>query len=209
MKVMENGGAGAVQYAWRGWILGAFFLLLGWARSHSNQDLEPYWLALAFSGAAYRLYAGRYIGGHSNHLSMGGDAIAVSGPYILGRHPLYLANVLTAAGLILFANCLGPWGAAGLFTLVCAHHSLLARAEERFLSESRGDAYLGYLEVTSRWLGLPGRNRRRIGAVGSDADHTEASAPTSWSGSIRRQGGNLGKTMSAILILWALASIHP
>ncbi len=197
--------AAAIHFAWRGWILGVLFLILGWARFQSDRELLPYWLALALSGAAYRLYAGRSIGGHSNSLRMGGDSIAVSGPYVLGRHPLYLANVLTAAGLLLFANCLAPWEAGLLFALVCAHHARLARAEERFLSASRGEPYRHYLETSARWLGMPGRKPRRAGQGGS-GERESPSDP--WSEAIRRQGGNLGKTVGAILILWALAAVH-
>ena len=158
--------------------------------------MVPEWLVLVLSGAAYRLFAGRHIGGHSNAMRMGGDVVAVSGPYLLGRHPLYLANVLTAAGLILFANCLPHWAEGLLFLLVCMHHDLLARAEERFLSATHGETYRRYLDATSRWVGPPAR----FGGP---------SASLSWGGAIRRQGGNLGKTAAAVLILWILATIRP
>jgi protein-S-isoprenylcysteine O-methyltransferase Ste14 len=215
--------AAELQFAWRGWILGGLFLILGWIRFLSDRDLAPVWLALAFSGAAYRLFAGRHIGGHSNALRMGGEEIAVSGPYLLGRHPLYLGNILTAAGLILFANCLPYWGAGILFFLVCVHHDLLARAEERFLSASRGESYRRYLDATSRWLGPPARlggpsasltldgaiRRQGWGGAIRRQGWGGAIRRQGWGGAIRRQGGNLGKTAAAVLALWALAAIRP
>ncbi len=189
-----------IQYAWRGWILGLLFLVLAWERFVSEQDLAPIWLLLVLLGSGWRLYAGRYIGGHTNSLNMDGAAIAVSGPYLFSRHPLYLANILTSAGLILFANCLPAWGASVLIVMVCAHHVFLALAEERFLTESQGEAYLGYLRVTPRWLGFA---RQTGGAQGTVAPAT-AALTKAW----RRQGMNLGKTGMAVLILWVLAQLQ-
>jgi protein-S-isoprenylcysteine O-methyltransferase Ste14 len=200
VRGFRSGAIGGFQFAWRGWILGMPFLALAWVRHGSHRELAPAWLLLAASGAAYRLYAGGYIAGHSNSSRMGGEELAISGPYLLGRHPLYLANVVTAAGLILFANCLPLWGAGLLFAWVCAHHASLAIAEERFLAEAHGEPYLRYLRATSRWLGLP----RRYPAANGAPIHT---GPIP--GALRRQGGNLGKTAAAALILWALAGIHP
>ncbi|MEO6095541.1 MAG: methyltransferase, partial [Fibrobacteria bacterium] len=129
------------HYAWRGWILGSLFLALAVARWFSDAELFPAALGLVVLGSAYRLYAGRFIPGHSNALGLSGDALAVGGPYRFSRHPLYLSNLAVVIGLVLFANCLPAWGATALILLAALHHSLLARAEERFLSRTRGEAY--------------------------------------------------------------------
>jgi protein-S-isoprenylcysteine O-methyltransferase Ste14 len=188
-----------LQYAWRGWILGALFLVLAVSRWFSGAPLLPAALGLVVLGAAYRLYAGCFIPGHSNALGLAGDELAVAGPYRFGRHPLYLSNLAVIIGLILFANSLPALGAAALILLAVLHHSLLARAEERFLSRTRGEAYLEYLRATPRWFGAPAPRAAstRLSASGNSGDTRAA-----W----RRQGGNLGKTAACVLALWALAA---
>jgi protein-S-isoprenylcysteine O-methyltransferase Ste14 len=188
-----------LQYAWRGWILGALFLVLAVSRWFSAAPLLPAALGLVALGSAYRFYAGRFIPGHSNALGFAGDALAVAGPYRFGRHPLYLSNLAVIIGLVLFANSLPAWGAAALILLAAVHHSLLARAEERFLSRTRGEAYLEYLRATPRWFGAPApRAASTLASASSNSGDTRAA----W----KRQGGNLGKTAACALALWALAA---
>jgi protein-S-isoprenylcysteine O-methyltransferase Ste14 len=189
------------QYAWRGWILGALFAALAWARWHSQAPLVPAALLLVAAGSAYRLHAGRFIPGHSNSLALAGASLALRGPYRFGRHPLYLSNLAVIAGLILFAGCLPLWGAGALFLLAAVHHAALARTEEGFLTRAWGQAYADYLRTTPRWLGIP-RN--------GDAAREGAATPAAVGGdalraSWMRQGGNLGKTLVCVIVLWALA----
>jgi protein-S-isoprenylcysteine O-methyltransferase Ste14 len=184
-------------FAWRGWVLAACFAVVAAARVSSVAPLRPEALVLAGLGLVWRLQAGRFISGHSNGLRIEAGPLATGGPYAFGRHPLYLSNLATAAGLILFANCLPVWAMAALFAGACAHHALLARAEERRLLSAHGDAYLGYMRVTPRWLGIPGRGASGAGkAAAGDAGLGAA---------LRRQGGNLGKTLAMFLAVWGLA----
>ncbi|MEO7778267.1 MAG: methyltransferase, partial [Fibrobacteria bacterium] len=143
------------QFAWRGWILAALFAALAWARTRSSAPVEPAGLVLVAVGAWYRFHAGRFIPGHSNLNRLAGDTLAFGGPYRFGRHPLYLSNLIGIAGLILFANCLPWWGGLALFAAACWHHAFLAGTEERYLASIWGEAYLGYLRVTPKWLGRP------------------------------------------------------
>lgn len=205
---------GSFQYAWRGWILGALFAVLAWARWHSHSPLVPAALLLVAAGLVFRLHAGRFISGHSNSLALAGATLALRGPYRYGRHPLYLSNLAVIAGLILYAGCLPLWGAGALFLAAVFHHAVLARAEEAFLARAWGRAYADYVRATPRWLGLP-RNREASPHADADTQETaaserpppEAADPggdalrTSWA----RQGGNLAKTLACVLILWALA----
>lgn len=201
-----------LQYAWRGWILALLFAALAFARYRSGEDVRPAWLTLILIGAGYRLYTGRYMAGHSNGLTMSGETLALGGPYRIGRHPLYLANLLTAAGLILFANCLPAWGAAALFLAAFAHHDLLARAEEGFLAGSRGEKYARYLGSTPRWLGVRVKGDAPGLAAAEPANPDGAGDACQAAGLGRawaRQAANLGKTGAAVLILWALAGLRP
>lgn len=187
-------------YAWRGWVLAALFAVVAASRALSDAPLQPLGLAPAVLGAAWRLQAGRFIRSHSNGARMASGPLASAGPYSLGRHPLYLSNILSAAGLILFADSLPAWGMALLFAAVCLHHALLASEEERRMVSAHGEAYLGYMRATPRWIGLTGR-RAGPGPRGT-------ARPAGGDGlarAVRRQGGNLAKLGAAFLVLWGLA----
>jgi protein-S-isoprenylcysteine O-methyltransferase Ste14 len=195
---------GERQFAWRGRILAALFLALAWGRWHSDQPLAPAWLLLVAASAWFRFHAGRFIPGHSNLNRLAGKALAFAGPYRYSRHPLYLANLAGVAGLILFAHCLPLWAGALLFALACAHHQALAGTEERYLASTWGEAYLGYLRVTPRWLGWPLSPRP---VAGAPAAWRAESRPTGWAQAWERQGPNLMNSAAGAFILWILALV--
>jgi protein-S-isoprenylcysteine O-methyltransferase Ste14 len=194
-----------LQYTWRGWILTGFFAVLVWARLISEKEVAPFWVLLIALGAAWRWYTGYYIGGHSNFLKMGSGELATYGPYTISRHPLYFANILTCTGLIFFANCLPHWGEVLLLVLICIHHTFLARSEEIFLLTTQGEAYRIYLGKTSRWLNVESiKNLVKLRLSGKVTNPLAIPLSEIW----RRQGGNLGKTVMAVFILWILAQLH-
>jgi protein-S-isoprenylcysteine O-methyltransferase Ste14 len=199
----SQGGAGREdwQFAWRGWIMAALFAILALARARSAAPLEPAGLIMAVAGAWYRFHAGRFIPGHSNLSRLAGDALAFAGPYRFGRHPLYLSNLIGIAGLILFANCLPWWGAVVLFALACWHHAALAGTEERYLASTWGEAYLGYLRVTPKWLGRPRASNGSLAA--SNAESRPADLAQAW----KRQGSNLLNCAASVFVLWLLAIV--
>ncbi len=187
------------QYTWRGWILAGFLLILAWMRWHSDRELLPLWLLLSLAGSLWRVYAGRYIDSHSNSLRLAGNSLAVAGPYRIGRHPLYLANILAGTGLVLYSNCLPVWAAGFMIIFLAAHHAGLATTEERFMTKTWGPSYQSYLMKTSRWIGIPKTLPRHEVAEGSGIP-----IPGVW----RRQGPNVVKTAAAAVLLWALANSH-
>lgn len=192
------GPGAALLFTWRGRVMAGLFLVVAIARIYSESPLRPAALGLLMLGAAWRLQAGRYIQAHSNGLRMAAGPPAYGGPFAVGRHPLYLSNIVSAAGLLLFANCLPIWAMSALFAAICLHHHLLALAEEGIMIASHGETYLGYMRATPRWLGLP----RGRGSPGIP----ETSAVGLMS-ALRRQGGNVAKTGAAALIVSALAGL--
>jgi protein-S-isoprenylcysteine O-methyltransferase Ste14 len=187
-------------YALRGWMLAGIFVGLAWIRFDSDRELRLEGLILVAMGAAYRFYAARFIAGHSNGDRLTAGPLAVGGPYAIGRHPLYLSNLITALGLAWFANCLTPLWTAAFLSAVFLHHLILAKSEERFLSAGLGEVYGEYVRRTPRWAGLP------TGAFSSPGKLTEygkvgVTAGVAWS----RQSGNLIKTLACVVVLWALS----
>lgn len=188
------GGGARSHFRRRGWVLALLFVALAAARALSDMPLRWEGLALLALGMGWRLWAGSHIAGHSNGLSLGGARLALTGPYALGRHPLYLGNLLSAAGLLHFANCLPPVGWAALFLLAVLHHAALAAAEERHLLAVHGEDYRQYREATPRWFGLS-----RVGLL---AAFTPGAG---WAAAWRRQGLNLSKSAGAAMLLAALS----
>jgi protein-S-isoprenylcysteine O-methyltransferase Ste14 len=92
-------------------------------------------LGAGLSGAGHlgRIAAFRWLGGVGRTRDPGPPAArVVGGPYRL-RHPVYLANGVVAAGLVLAAG-LSPPGALASLVLVAAVYGLLAVREERLLA---------------------------------------------------------------------------
>jgi protein-S-isoprenylcysteine O-methyltransferase Ste14 len=193
---------GGRQFAWRGAILAGFFVILSVARFRSDAPLLPGGLILVALAMALRLEAGRHIGPHSNGGRMEGGGLATTGPYVFSRHPLYLSNLAASAGLLVFANCLPPWGISALFLAAAGHHLSLARAEEAHLLAAHGDAYRSYLQATPRWLGFP----RGGGGDATMAGRSDRASGAALAEAWQRQGANLAKTGASALCLWALAS---
>jgi protein-S-isoprenylcysteine O-methyltransferase Ste14 len=213
---MRHAGLMGFHFAWRGWILGALLASLVAARSRSHEPLRPEWLALLVAGLAWRAWAGFHIEGHSNGAALSGPSLAMGGPYHMSRHPLYFANLLCAAGIVLYAHCLPAWAALAGLAVVAAHHEALARAEERFLLARHGEGYRSYMRVTSRWP-MPRLPRRVRGTGGAGVGPgwgggsfkifraTPAGAGSGMSGGWRtalaRQGWNLAKGCACALLI--------
>lgn len=203
---MISARLGRLHFAWRGWILAGLLAALAFARYRSQAPLQPAWLALLALGMAWRAWAGFHIDGHSNGTSLSGPSLASGGPYGISRHPLYFANLLCAAGIILYAHCLPLWAALAGLALAAAHHEALARAEERFLLARHGDEYGRYMQVTPRWPGLGGRAEagRGIPGLGTSSRLSAGTMPGEaggWRIIVARQGWNLAKAFACALFI--------
>jgi protein-S-isoprenylcysteine O-methyltransferase Ste14 len=202
----------AWHFAWRGWILAGMLAALAWARWRSPAPLAPAWLALLAAGLAWRAWAGFHIAEHSNGRAWAGPALAAAGPYRISRHPLYFANLLSAAGVLLFAHCLPGWAEALVLALVAIHHEALARSEEAFLLGAAGKGYLGYMQVTPRWPGFPAagsaippRGGAETFVAGSFVAGTVGPAGA-WRTTLARQGWNLAKGGACAAVIWLAAA---
>lgn len=87
-------------------------------------------LPWVLAGLALRAWAFVHLGGQGRTRELRPPATrAVGGPYRLLRHPVYLANLLVAFGLVV--ACRPPDGLAWLLTLaVAAFYGLLATRED-------------------------------------------------------------------------------
>ncbi|MGH8231140.1 MAG: methyltransferase family protein [Steroidobacteraceae bacterium] len=122
-----------------------------WPRS-----AQAYWcgVALVAAGLAFSLWARRTIGRNwSGNVTVKQDhELVTSGPYALVRHPIYTGLLLMFIGT---AIARGEWRGllAVLIVLVALWRKL--RLEERWMTETFGDAYRRYRERTAAlipWL---------------------------------------------------------
>lgn len=186
------------HFAARGWILAALFAVLLVARALSDAPLRPEWLVYVGAAVLLRLWAGAHLGDHGNGARAEAPRLARGGPYRLSRNPLYVANILAAAGLVLFANALPLAASFALIGLVVLHHVLLVRHEETVLAAHLGEAYARYRAGTPRWYGLP-RPRDR------DVEDGGKEGRVSLKTLLRRQGRNVLHPVAAAALL-ALAA---
>lgn len=78
-----------------------------------------------------------------------GHQLATGGPFRLMRHPIYMGLNLLAFGTSLWVPTAVVWGA---FALMIVGSDLRARAEEKLLEQSFGEAYGTYRAGTRRFL---------------------------------------------------------
>ena len=81
------------------------------------------------------------------------ESVNTSGLYSLVRNPLYWGNGLIFAGLlIVFAN---PWALTLFAVFLFLQYHFIVLAEESYLRERHGAAYLEYCGRVRRWLPRP------------------------------------------------------
>lgn len=162
------GEQGGWLFRWRSYLpLPLLIVLAVWVHLHAppGQDTprhlewEVFCLAVGLAGFALRVWvAGLVPAGSSgrNTRQQSATRLNVSGPYSLVRHPLYVGNFLMWIAVALFTRSV-PWmllsGTYFWFT-----YERIMLAEERFLFERFGDAFLEWAAVTpavlpawSRW----------------------------------------------------------
>jgi len=83
------------------------------------------------------------------------DDLVTDGIYAHVRNPMYLGNLLIAAGLSLMYG--SPWVYAGLFPLFLLIYISIVAEEERFLATKFGDEFTAYCRSVPRfWPDLRG-----------------------------------------------------
>lgn len=155
----------AALFRWRGALVAPVALLVLWLARPTGLSLAL-GLLLTGVGEGIRLWALGYTGRPTRSQSLVAPRLVTGGPYSLVRNPLYLGNLLNAAGAAVGAIG-GMEGAAsaGLLVAVAGWLGVVyggcIRSEERFLAERFGPAYAAYrAEVPALW---PRRLRPRVG----------------------------------------------
>jgi len=151
---------GAVFFAWRNWVftvtlLGLLFafrpVLFGGSRS-ADLWLDLLGLAISLAGQAIRtVVIGQTpikSGGRMRQVSA--EALVTTGLMSHVRNPLYIGNVLVAAGLTVIHN--NPWVYGLLLPTTLLAYQAIVVHEEAFLTRQFGAAYQDYCRRVRRWL---------------------------------------------------------
>jgi protein-S-isoprenylcysteine O-methyltransferase Ste14 len=191
------------QFAARGWVLILPLIIVLVARAltpAATAPLKPEWLIYIAAAIALRLWAGAHLGEHGNDARAHAPQLAQTGPYRFSRNPLYVANILAGAGLILYANALPLPVALALIAAIIIHHIVLIRYEEQTLLALHGAAFERYRAHVPRWYGL-------MRPHGPTSREQESRGLVTWSTILRRQGRNVGYLVACVLLVWVAARV--
>src|SRR5579875_1603832 len=107
-------------------------------------------IVLLALGAWMRVWGASYVGASVvQSRDMHGEAMLADGPYRRTRNPLYLGTILHTVGL---AMLMPPSGAIFALVLLWILQIRLALAEEPFLEQRFGSAYVAYRQAVPRFL---------------------------------------------------------
>jgi protein-S-isoprenylcysteine O-methyltransferase Ste14 len=107
-------------------------------------------IASAFAGAVLRTWGKACLSPEVMHdQALHGDKLVANGPYRLLRNPLYVGSWLNALALALL---MPPSGAVLMLVLLIVFQVRLILAEEAYLTEQLGQAYVDYCARVPRLL---------------------------------------------------------
>jgi len=125
----------------------ALFLI---ARARKRPLARLFGLPLIVAGELLRLAALRHIGPTTRTREICADRLVTSGPYAWVRHPLYLANALKIAGMLLFAGDL-PAGILSAFFYILEFSTMIPY-EEAFLKDKFPESFESWAARTPAFI---------------------------------------------------------
>ncbi len=137
-------------------------------------------------------------GGRNRRVSA--DDLVTDGIYAHVRNPMYLGNLLIAAGIALMYG--SPWVYAGLFPLFLLIYISIIAEEERFLATKFGDEFTAYCRSVPRFWPVFHRVYETVGNYRFN-----------WKRVIKKEYGTTCLILAAIYVLglykyWYLHGMH-
>lgn len=103
-------------------------------------------IVLVFLGLILRTWAGGCAGNHTRRATIEAPQLVTGGPFAYVRNPIYLASIILGVGMVGVLR--DPWMLGLCLTVFVFLYGAIVPAEERFLRDRFGSAYLRYcLEV--------------------------------------------------------------
>ncbi len=123
------------------------FILLAWLFTEVNTGLQTFGGLLIALGIFLRFIAAAYL----NNVTEQTRELVTDGPYAFIRNPRYFGNILIYVGMVIAAGGLLPhllWIAIFFFSI---QYILIARFEERQLSDNFLEKYRLYTQMVPRF----------------------------------------------------------
>lgn len=121
-------------------------VVLAWTRTPASTSAYLIAAVLYITGLCIRIWAQTHL-----HYRLGVEMVFISsGPFAFMRNPIYLANTLMAAGLVIASGII--WMLPILLCACAVSYSLAVKFEETGLAEKFGDQYLRYKANVPRWF---------------------------------------------------------
>jgi protein-S-isoprenylcysteine O-methyltransferase Ste14 len=123
--------------------------------------------------------------------------LVTDGIYAHVRNPMYLGNLLIAAGICLMYG--SPWVYAGVFPFFVLVYISIVSEEERFLASEFGDGYVAYCESVPRFW-------PNFGGIYA----TFGNYQFNWKRVLKKEYGTTCALMAAVYVLavWKYAFLH-
>lgn len=109
-------------------------------------------LLIMLSGQAVRLWAAGYIPKYRTEV-IGAPVLVTWGPYKWIRNPLYAGNAVMGLGWALMVGW--HWVTAFIAAFLLLYSMIIIPAEEEFLGEKFGDAYIDYKKMVPALIPYP------------------------------------------------------
>jgi len=110
----------------------------------------PLGVVIMLIGGLIRLWATKHIGRRMPWIKKKGRKLVKTGPYAIVRNPLYIGNIIIAAGLSILSELVWMVPLVILYLFVLYH--LVVLYEEKKLSERWRDEYRSYMKEVPRWI---------------------------------------------------------
>lgn len=115
-------------------------------------------LPLILLGESIRVWSLMHIGPTTRTREICADRLVTSGPYCCCRNPLYLANMLKIAGVLVISG--NPVYALLVILFYLLEFSSIIPYEEQFLADKFPEQFKSYKEAVPALLPLAGRNEK-------------------------------------------------
>ena len=112
--------------------------------------LWPLGMSVILLGFLIRLWATKHIGRRMPWMKKKGKKLIKTGPYAMVRNPLYIGNIIIAAGLSLLSELI--WVVPLIILYFFTLYHLVALYEEKKLLERWGEEFSAYLSKVPRWI---------------------------------------------------------
>lgn len=157
--------SGRWLFRWRGYLPLLILALVLWQLRHfqyfeHSRTLDDLWelgcLLVSFFGLAIRAWVIGHVPQNTsgrNTREQRADSLNTDGIYSMVRHPLYVGNFFIYLGITLFPHVW--WLTALCVLLFWLHYERIMFAEEAYLRDKFGDAYVIWAERTPAFIPNP------------------------------------------------------